>query len=69
MLSCYEVTRLLSASQDQALSWPIKIPLQFHLFRCAACHNFSLQLPFLRQSMCGYRERIDDLLEKHTPKS
>lgn len=69
MLSCYEVTRLVSALQEQALPWNKKIALRFHLFQCSACHNFSLQLPFLRKSMHGYRDRLDDLIEKHEPEA
>jgi hypothetical protein len=51
MLTCKEVSRLLSQSMDQPLPRMKRIELRIHLWMCSACSNFDKQLKFLRQAV------------------
>lgn len=59
MMSCQHATRLISESQDRALSMPEKLSLKMHLMMCSGCKNFSLQVPFLSQAMKAYAKGFD----------
>lgn len=56
MLSCREVTRLVSESQERNLSIAEKLSLNLHTMMCDGCRNFSLQVPFLRKAMRAHAE-------------
>ncbi len=64
MLTCHEVTRLVSESQDRVLSLREKWSLKIHLLVCTGCKNFSLQVPFLRKAMRGYASGMDEAVKK-----
>ncbi len=51
MLNCEEASRLLSESQDRALSSGERLRLRFHLAMCKPCGNVEGQLDFLRKAM------------------
>ena len=55
MLSCQEVSRLLSQGQDRSLSWRERVKLQLHLRVCTACTRFARQLAAMREAMERYR--------------
>lgn len=63
MLNCREATRLMSEQQERALGAREKLELQVHLMLCKGCKNFSLQMPFLRQAMRAYSQRLDVMLD------
>ena len=50
MLTCKEVSRLLSAAQDRNLGFREQIALRLHLSLCSGCRNFSRQLHTLRKA-------------------
>ena len=54
MLSCKEVTYLLSESQDRKLALTEKMPLEMHLVMCKGCTNFKSQMKFLREACKHY---------------
>ena len=56
MISCREVSRLVSRGQDEALSPWQRFRLRAHLAVCVACANFERQVRFLRVAMRKYRE-------------
>lgn len=56
MLTCQQVTRLLSAAQDRKLSWREKAPLKLHLLMCPGCDHFRQQMAFLRQAAREYAQ-------------
>lgn len=60
MLTCHDVTRLVSESQDRDLSLSEKVSLKVHLWVCTGCKNFSLQVPFLRKAMRAYARGQDE---------
>lgn len=54
MLSCKEVTHLLSESQDRKLNLSEKVNLEMHLAMCKGCTNFKNQMKFLRVACKRY---------------
>lgn len=54
MLSCKEVTHLLSESQDRPLGMSEKMQLEMHLAICKGCKNFKSQMSFLREACKRY---------------
>ncbi|MGB4359059.1 MAG: zf-HC2 domain-containing protein [Rhodoferax sp.] len=64
MMNCQQATRLISESQDRALSLSEKMALKMHVLMCAGCKNFSLQIPFLSQAMKAYAKGLDEAEKK-----
>jgi hypothetical protein len=54
MLSCEQVTRLLSDSMDRRLPLRQRMALRMHLFMCKFCSRYRRQLLFLREAMRRY---------------
>lgn len=48
MLSCKEVTHLLSIEQDEKLSLAERMQTEMHLLICRGCANYRKQMDFLR---------------------
>ena len=59
MLTCKDVSHLLSQTLDQPLPRMKRIELRIHLWLCSACSNFDKQLKFLRHAV----SRLDDELQ------
>ena len=51
MLSCKQVTRLLSQGQDRELQLGERVALRLHFAICQGCRNVNAQLQFLRSAM------------------
>jgi predicted anti-sigma-YlaC factor YlaD len=51
MLSCKEVTRLVSQGLDRRLPFGRRVALRVHLAICDGCTNFSKQMAFLRKAV------------------
>ena len=56
LLSCKDVSRLVSQGQDGPLGRWDRWRLRMHLSACAACTRFDAQMRFLRRAMRKYRE-------------
>ena len=56
MITCREVSRLVSRMQDGELAWWQRMRLSMHLAVCVACARFERQIRFLRVAMRKYRE-------------
>lgn len=54
MLSCKEITHLLSESQDRKLSLSERMNLEIHLVMCKGCTNFKSQMNFLQEACKRY---------------
>lgn len=48
ILSCKEVTRLVSQGEDRRLAFGERVALRLHFTICRGCHNVESQLKFLR---------------------
>jgi len=51
MLSCKEVTRLVSQGEDRNLAFGERVMLRVHFSICRGCRNFRGQLKFLRRAV------------------
>ena len=51
MLTCKEVSRLVSQGLDRRLGFSERIALRVHLAICEGCTNFSNQVAFLRKAV------------------
>ena len=51
MLSCKEVTRLVSQGLDRRLGFGERLRLRVHLAICDGCANFRRQMIFIREAM------------------
>jgi hypothetical protein len=51
MLSCKEVTRMVSQGLDRRLGVFERLRLRVHLAICDGCTNFKKQMDFLRQAV------------------
>lgn len=51
MLTCKQVSELVSHSLDRRLGWLERWRLSFHLKACEGCRNFSRQMSFLRTAL------------------
>ncbi len=60
MMSCKEVSRLLSASMERKLSLWERLGLWFHLSMCKLCRGFSKDLQLLREAARRHAENIEN---------
>ena len=51
MLSCKEVSRLVSQGLDRRLGFVERLRLRVHLAICDGCTNFKKQVEFLRRAV------------------
>ena len=56
MLTCKEVSLLLSQALERRLGWREKLRLALHLRLCEGCVNFRRQLDFIRAAVQRYRD-------------
>ncbi len=56
MLSCKEVSALLSQAQERHLGLGEWLGLKLHLLLCDGCTNFRQQLDFIRTAIRRYRD-------------
>jgi len=56
MLSCKDITHLLSESQDRKLAVSERLRLEMHLAMCTGCKNFKGQMAFLRKACRRYTQ-------------
>jgi hypothetical protein len=59
MLSCKEVTRIVSQGLDRKLGLGERLRLRLHLAICDGCTNFRKQILFLRKAMARLAEPAD----------
>jgi predicted anti-sigma-YlaC factor YlaD len=57
MLSCKQVTRLVSHGLDRELGFAERVRLRVHLAICDGCTNFTKQMAFLRKAMAKLAEQ------------
>ena len=57
MLSCKQVSRIVSQGLDRDLGFTERVRLRVHLAICDGCTNFSRQMAFLRKAMTKLAEQ------------
>jgi len=60
MLSCKEVSLLISRSYDARLTWRQRLAVRLHLLVCEACRRFTEQMRFLRRAGRAFADRQRD---------
>jgi len=56
MLTCKEVSKLISQSQDRRLNLVEWLGLRIHFFLCEGCRHFREHLAFIRRACQRYPE-------------
>ena len=56
LVSCKDVSRLLSREQEAPLTGWQRIRMKWHLAVCRMCRAFEQQLRFMQEAMRRYRE-------------
>jgi putative zinc finger protein len=57
LLSCKDVTRLVSQGLDRRLGFGERIAVRVHLLICDGCTNFTRQVKFLRRAVARLGHR------------
>jgi hypothetical protein len=60
MLSCKDVSKLLSQAQERRLGLWERLGLELHLMMCKGCANVRKQLNFIGAAMRRYRDRSEE---------
>ena len=60
MLSCKEVSRLVSESLDRKLPWRQRIGVWLHLMMCRLCFGFRKDMLRLREAARQHAEAVED---------
>ncbi|MFO1305312.1 MAG: zf-HC2 domain-containing protein [Burkholderiales bacterium] len=55
LLSCKDVSRLLSQAEERPMTGWERTRVNWHLAVCAMCRSFERQMSFLREAMRRYR--------------
>lgn len=56
MMSCQEISLLMSKSQDTRLNWRERLAVRVHLLYCRGCAQLREQLQFLRTAARHWTE-------------
>jgi predicted anti-sigma-YlaC factor YlaD len=59
MLSCKDVSKLLSERLDRQLGLMERVRLRMHLVMCTGCSRVERQLAFLREAFSGFVKPTD----------
>ena len=59
MLSCKDVSRLLSQREDRHLNFGERVTLRLHLVICDVCRNLSRQMTLLRPAVQRLSRGLD----------
>jgi len=68
MLSCKDVSHIVSESLDKQLPWHMRLKVWFHLSMCRACQQMVQQMELLRTTAgrCSSREGETVMTERET---
>jgi len=57
MLTCHEVTRLISQQAERPLPWNQRVRIRLHLLLCLWCRRYQRHIAFLRGALRTMPER------------
>ena len=58
--SCRDISALVLAREDRALSWPERLAIRVHFMMCQACPRFEQQVRTMRGALDLWRGYRDD---------
>jgi hypothetical protein len=61
MLSCEEITRLVSESLDRKLPLGKRLAVRMHYLFCKACPQFERQVRFMRDALRQFQSRVESV--------
>ena len=61
MLSCEEVTQLVSESLDRKLPLRKRLAVRIHYLFCKACPQFERQVRFMRDALQQFQNRVESV--------
>lgn len=64
MLNCRNATKLMSESQDRALTITERMSLKLHIMMCSGCRNFREQMDAIRLMTRSYTKGKHDPADK-----
>ena len=64
MLSCKDVSRLLSDSQGRPLGFWMRLQVRLHLLICRGCDEFARQVGILRAALQRFAIREETLMRR-----
>lgn len=59
MLTCKEVTHLVSESLDRELPFPKRVGVRLHLAMCKFCRRYRRQMLFLRKACRDFQPKLE----------
>ncbi len=59
MLTCKEVSKLVSDSLERDLPFQQRLGVRMHLMMCSLCRTYKRQTLFLRNLFTGYNRRLE----------
>ncbi len=54
MLTCREVTKLVSESMESRLSWRKRVGMRIHFMMCVSCSRYRQQIILIRELIHNY---------------
>lgn len=67
MLTCKEISKLVSDGIDRQLPFGNRLLIRFHLLYCVACRRFRRQIEFLRSAGRRYSHDLEGEAPEHLP--
>ncbi len=58
MLNCNDISKLISRSMDERLSWHQRLAIRMHLLYCKWCRRFAAQAKTLRAATAQYADQL-----------
>jgi predicted anti-sigma-YlaC factor YlaD len=58
MLNCHDISKLISRSLDERLSWKLRLAIRAHLLYCKFCRQFAKQANILSRTTAQYADRL-----------
>jgi hypothetical protein len=66
MLSCKEVSRIVSESMDRSVTMSESLEMKMHLFMCKFCSRFKRQLFSIRKTMRAHAALMEEVEDSVT---
>jgi len=69
LLSCKEISLLLSRACDERLPWRVRLAVRLHLLYCRGCRRFEKHLRFLRAGARRFAHQLDTASQHGLPEA
>ena len=66
-ITCKQAAAMMVAREDRDLSVTDRVTLRLHIWACAACPKFEMQMLTMRRALGQWRHQIDQGHDADTP--